>query len=351
MRTCLTLMRRLWMWLLLCGLSGAVLPDCSNLHTDCAPADIECNGWATILLAHTVRNTVFIANYTGNIHYSYNGVSWSFPNQVTGNVINRFAYGNGLIVGVGNNGAIVYSANLENWTLAASPTANALNGITYGNERFVAVGASNTVLVSGDGINWTLETIGAGISLQDVGYADGLFVTSRILSTDIYYSTTGLSGTWQQKTIPSSNHLAFGNGRWVFSDGVGNIIVYSSDLNNVLYANAAASAGSNDLIFTDGAFYSMSAAGGTVSRSLNGDDATWQVFATGCPSAGTAQAISALACIDQRCVIVGNDNSANRAMCTSSNGTAGSFTNITPVAGNPTYGIVQALDLGPGLQF
>ena len=71
------------------------------------------------------------------------------------------------------------------------------------------------------------------------------------------------------------------------SDGVGNIIVYSSDLNNVLYANAAASAGSNDLIFTDGAFYSMSAAGGTVSRSLNGDDATWQVFATGCPSAGT----------------------------------------------------------------
>jgi hypothetical protein len=74
------------------------------------------------------------------------GTTWTLRNL--GNPLGGVAYGNGLFVAVGWNGAILTSPDGVTWTQRTSGTGNGLNGVAYGNGRFVAVGRGGTILTS-----------------------------------------------------------------------------------------------------------------------------------------------------------------------------------------------------------
>jgi hypothetical protein len=58
------------------------------------------------------------------------------------------AYGNGLFVVVGDDGAILTSPDGLNWTVQTSGTGIDLYGVAYGNGTFVAVGDDGAILTS-----------------------------------------------------------------------------------------------------------------------------------------------------------------------------------------------------------
>ncbi|MBX9866857.1 MAG: hypothetical protein K2Y14_08060 [Burkholderiales bacterium] len=65
------------------------------------------------------------------------------------------AFGNGVYVSVGDNGAIVTSTDGVNWVATNSGTTNGLNAVAFANGKFVAAG-SNVILNSTDGKTWTI---------------------------------------------------------------------------------------------------------------------------------------------------------------------------------------------------
>lgn len=70
--------------------------------------------------------------------------------------LNAVAFGNGLFVAVGDNGAIVTSPDGNVWTVRASGTTDRLPALAFGNARFVATCANRNApaITSQDGINW-----------------------------------------------------------------------------------------------------------------------------------------------------------------------------------------------------
>jgi len=89
---------------------------------------------------------------------SPDGTAWTLRNSGTSNDLRSVAYGNGLFVAVGEDGAILTSPDGASWTQRTSGTSNRLRGVTYGNGLFVAVGDRGAILTSPDGVNWTAQT-------------------------------------------------------------------------------------------------------------------------------------------------------------------------------------------------
>ncbi|WP_341279576.1 X2-like carbohydrate binding domain-containing protein [Paenibacillus sp. FSL H8-0537] len=91
------------------------------------------------------------------------------------------AYGNGLYIAVGYDGAIIKSTDAEHWenvkTKADSnysgviaPASFIFYGVAYGNGVFVAVGSEGVILSSTDGVNWTQRTSGISTQISNVEY-------------------------------------------------------------------------------------------------------------------------------------------------------------------------------------
>ncbi|MEK5479671.1 hypothetical protein NYE70_22485 [Paenibacillus sp. FSL R5-0407] len=69
------------------------------------------------------------------------------------------AYGNGVYVAVGGDGAIVRSEDSEKWYIVSSGVTNRILSVTFGNGMFVAVGDQNLLLTSTDGVKWSKQTL------------------------------------------------------------------------------------------------------------------------------------------------------------------------------------------------
>lgn len=341
--------KKIFRWLFAILILIAGLNSCTK--TNCKSFDPSCDLAGLIFMAQFSPLKVFIASYTGNYHYSYNGMDWFVPQEkASSNLINDFTYGNGVFVGVGQSGTIIFSKDLNIWNLASSPTTNALNEVAFGNGRFVAAGPTDTILISTNGIDWTLHTTGFVAGFEDIDFGDGLFVISEQLSNNVYYSATGENNTWTQRVLSgglSSLHIRFGNNTWLSSNGASDIEVFASDMQTSLFFSGTSAVGVNDLHFINGFFYHVSANGGTISRSASGQDSNWTGIATRCPDAATTFAIASIACKDDICVVVGSDSAFDRALCTSTSGPTGPYTNVTPIPGNPSYNIVRLVSTEP----
>ncbi|MCD4748033.1 MAG: hypothetical protein K8R59_01560 [Thermoanaerobaculales bacterium] len=106
------------------------------------------------------------------IYLSDDGITWNEVITGFGTRISALAYGDNLIVAVGEHGIITSSDGLV-WTQRVS--GEELYGIAWGNGCFVAVGLAGKILTSKDGITWTQQASGTSYHLRDVGFGDDTF--------------------------------------------------------------------------------------------------------------------------------------------------------------------------------
>jgi hypothetical protein len=78
------------------------------------------------------------------------------------------AFGNGVFVLTGNDGAVSYSADGANWIRADSGVAYPLNHVIFANGKFYASGGIGTLLVSSNGREWSPVPCSSSMFLYDV---------------------------------------------------------------------------------------------------------------------------------------------------------------------------------------
>ena len=155
---------------------------------------------------------------------------------------NQIVYGNGMFVGVGDEGiaysydGILWDCSVENaQSTTYSPVRPKLTGVAYGNGIFVAVSSDITsisnVTISTDGKNWIQPATSGSIDywpFVGITFGAGKFVAisqNGTAATRIFYSTDAI--TWIPATAPNTNNLTcikYFNGYFIAlaNTGVGN---------------------------------------------------------------------------------------------------------------------------------
>ena len=131
--------------------------------------DIDNSSWTYVDPGTTDENTQkrwnvrfldgkFYSVGLGGITSSVDGQTWEGPFGDTTKNYRDIAYGNGLYVVVGFDGAIASSIDGENWEEQSSPFDTNYESVAYGDGRWVAVGTpkvkNQAVVWSDDGIAW-----------------------------------------------------------------------------------------------------------------------------------------------------------------------------------------------------
>lgn len=95
---------------------------------------------------------------------SSNSVSWT--KNAFSKSMKSIAFGNGLFVGVGENGSTAISPDGQSWTTTSSEITEHFLGVGFANKLFLAVGENGLVATSTDGITWSRENSGTTNSLR-----------------------------------------------------------------------------------------------------------------------------------------------------------------------------------------
>jgi sugar lactone lactonase YvrE len=198
-----------------------------------------------------------------------------------------FAYGAGIVVGVGPYGAVAVSTNAgSSWAEHTVPfnAPNSLlnlNDVTFVNNFFVAVGTivpANGVgfapyaqiLLSINGVDWQLlPRLSFGGGLRHVVFGNGAFVAlSDSAPSATLFSTNGTD--WTRGFSADNNtylpSLAFGNGRFVVS-GPGTALISTDGRSWSQYA-LNGGPDPNTVLFGNGLF--LGAGGNSVYNSIDG---------------------------------------------------------------------------------
>lgn len=123
---------------------------------------------------------------------STDGVTWTRGSGgFVPNHIRATAWGDGVFVGVGDNGRIATTTAGLSWETDDTPASASLGDVAFGDGVFVAVGAGGTVATSVDGgLSWTEQTVGSGGSWSRVVHGRDGFVIGGAGS--IYASPDGI---------------------------------------------------------------------------------------------------------------------------------------------------------------
>lgn len=153
----------------------------------------------------------------GHVLVSSNGINWSDKAEISASLM-EIAYGNGIYVTVGNEGAIYTSTDLSNWTKRESNTSLKLVGVSFGKGLFIITGDSGIILTSADGITWTKQESNTDSYLIRSRYGNGMYVAcgyNAVLLT----SVDGI--TWTEQNEGYSSGVWFGmvyaNNRYVIT--------------------------------------------------------------------------------------------------------------------------------------
>lgn len=166
---------------------------------------------------------------------SPDGLTWTARTAPGGLAapVNRFAYGNGVYVGVGINQTLITSPDGVTWTKQASPSwlgGGSFTAVAFGNGVFVGVAGGSLVGISLDGVTW-LQVPGTPPTASDIFFGGGIFIQVGA-SGSIFTSSDGV--TW--KTINSGTAVqlwsaTYGNGLYVIV-GVSGVMLTSWDAQN-----------------------------------------------------------------------------------------------------------------------
>jgi hypothetical protein len=136
----------------------------------------------------------------------------------------RVAYGNGIIVAVGDT-YNVYSVDGSRWNLLDNESA--FLSLAFGDGFFVAVGPFGNIISSKDGISWKWYNTGRIDFLTDVAYGNNTFVavsgggriyqSDPILALDLskgLAAQLSLRGPVGRSCLIESADALFGTNRW-----------------------------------------------------------------------------------------------------------------------------------------
>lgn len=158
---------------------------------------------------------------------SEDGVVWSDYARISGkNILRRFAFGNGVYVGVGDRGRRSFSRDLKEWKdVAGVKAVETLVDVCFGKNVFVGVGLHGLRISSADGETWSAPVRGEeGEHLNSVLWAGDRFVAAGAGAT--YMSPDGAN--WKRE--PNSDApltMTFGKGVFVGVNWKGRILLSS----------------------------------------------------------------------------------------------------------------------------
>lgn len=151
----------------------------------------------------------YIRAYTGNSHYSADGVNWSYCNPPTSSYANTIFSVNGYWVFWDDNGGnIMYgTTGTSGWTTSA-PTIGNFTGqsnLVYGNGKYVFArnnaGSSNLSVWATTGLS-TAATSSSPAGNSAVAFGKGIFVTGTGAYNNTYSTSTD-AVSWTSRTMPN----------------------------------------------------------------------------------------------------------------------------------------------------
>ncbi len=143
----------------------------------------------------------------------------------TGYGLNAIAFGNGVFVAAGGNGATLVSPDGVNWTNSSPGNYGELQNVHFLNGEFNVVGNTNRLLRSSNGVDWVILTLPAG-TYWDVAYGNGVYlVVGQIPLPETFASTDSVNWTpaaprfiadiFQPPRAVKIDCIAFGAGQFV----------------------------------------------------------------------------------------------------------------------------------------
>ncbi len=127
-----------------------------------------------------------IANVSGILFTSSNGVTWTRQDTGLTTSIRAATFGNNTWVAVGSSGKIITSPDGARWTERTSGITTELAGVAFNNGVFVVAGAGGVILRSTDGVTWTRPSSGVTVALNGVGVVGGSFVAAGDTGVTIF---------------------------------------------------------------------------------------------------------------------------------------------------------------------
>ena len=145
--------------------------------------------------------------------------SWQFasPTQPVRDNFCSIAYGENMLVAIGNRGTIHYSRDGSAWSVANPQTRGSALCVTWGNGRFVVYAIESSgacILISADGIHWARWAFPYREFVTSLRYEGGLFFGMGSFS----YYTSPDGRSWSEDVSPEFSPfegLAYGNGIFV----------------------------------------------------------------------------------------------------------------------------------------
>jgi len=113
--------------------------------------------------------TLVAVGRTGVVAVSHDGENLTVvhPGYDDGDLFDA-AWGSGIFVAVGSDGAILTSSDGDEWQEQPSGTSADLFGVRFTGEGFVVVGNDGVVLISDDGVSWQRQERAGAVDLYDV---------------------------------------------------------------------------------------------------------------------------------------------------------------------------------------
>jgi hypothetical protein len=197
---------------------------------------------ATLFRVTQGDGIVLAAGTSGEILSSTDGVSWTSrtPGNISG-TISALTFGDNTFLAMTSSFVGTFypgyysnhffgatSDNVADWTLRGSlgGTASPLANIAFGAGTFVGVGDNNAFYSQDNGATWSPGTI-TGVSwLADVAYGNGRFVATDGAGDNVAVSTDGVLWTTGAMGLPSAEYLGkigFGNGLFLAVTSAGNV--------------------------------------------------------------------------------------------------------------------------------
>jgi hypothetical protein len=169
-------------------------------------------------VAYGAGRYVLVGNFMGYLT-STDAQTWSYMTLPDNPYCSDVIFANGRFVALGSLGAAYTSTDGLTWTKSTMGSSWWSSCVAYGNGRYVVVRGDSSCFYSTDGRIWTgLPTAFGATTLE---FANGQFVGTDS-SGVIYTSTDGTAWTKNSDTHSSFGleHLAYGNGQWVATNGM-----------------------------------------------------------------------------------------------------------------------------------
>jgi hypothetical protein len=240
-------------------------------------------------------------------YYTFDLTNWTkiYISQIFNTKLFGVLFSNNMwiAVGMGTNHTVAYSLNGINWIglgLVISLDMNGSGSVEYGNNLwiiwarndFYSSPMKSQIMYSSNGTTWTnLQNIFTSITdsvITSIKYVNGVWISLGVTvkGTFLSFSTNGTVWSPPQSInmfsgngfIPSSNAIAYGNGKWVICDG-GVSIAYATTFSITSGFNFTTITPkvtlSQNLYFMSGLFYNLTSRPSTIYTSSDG--ITWTI--------------------------------------------------------------------------